>query len=292
MVIPPKLVAFVTSSVSRRNLSAAASPPRSTKLTTGPKLRICRTAISYPAWLFSPGYITRETPGRPSSHSATASAFAVLRSSRSASVASDRVASHASIGPGPPPVKFRHCSSFACQASSVTATCPISTSLCPVISLVSDTTEKSAPSASTLCPIGVAVVLSHATSTPAACARSHSAAISHTSIPGLLGDSIHSSRAPASNPSCISSSTRHSRTSTPMPAKYASASIRAVKYPAAGSTTASPGPSTVPNTAIVAAIPDPKHSARAVFAPGSPSPVSITASTRSSVVQFGCSYRA
>ena len=136
-------------------------------------------------------------------------------------------------------------------------------SLCPVIDFASDATEKSAPSASGNCPSGVAVVLSTATSTPASCARLHSAAMSHTSIVGFEGDSSQSSRAPSSCSPCASPTVGAMRSVTPILTKYSCITMRVAKYAFEGSTTTSPGRSIAPNTAVHAAIPEANTSALA-----------------------------
>ncbi len=81
--------------------------------------------------------------------------------------------------------------------------------------LVSLATEKSAPSSSGRWPIGVARVLSTATSAPASCAAATSRRMSQTSRPGLEGLSIHSSFAPSSSASWASPPVGAVRTSTP-----------------------------------------------------------------------------
>ena len=96
---PPKLVASATSSRSARK-RCARSAPSSVKPTSGPKDCIWRAAIAWCGWSARPGWRTSSTSGRSRSQSARASAFALWRSSRRASVASERCSSQASNGPG------------------------------------------------------------------------------------------------------------------------------------------------------------------------------------------------
>ena len=63
------------------------------------------------------------------------------------------------------------------------------------------------------------MVLSTATRAPARCARSHSEAMSATSIVGLLGVSIHSRRAPSNCSPCALPAVGARRSTTPILAK-------------------------------------------------------------------------
>ena len=125
-------------------------------------------------------------------------------------------------------MRVRHVRKASAHAGSFAATCPNTTSACPVIAFVSDTTAKSAPRASGRCPSTVAVVLSTATSAPTACAAADSAAMSQTSSPGLVGDSSHSNDAPSSNARCASCAVGAICTTTPCAAKKSVAINRVV----------------------------------------------------------------
>ena len=143
------------------------------------------------------------------------SAPAEDRSSRSASVASERCASQASKAPGIAPDCERQRRSASSVAPSRVETAPSSTSECPQSVLVALITDRSAPSASGCCPSGVASVLSTASSAPAACAASATAARSHTVSRGFAGVSTHTSRAPGAAARISSVSVETKRTSIP-----------------------------------------------------------------------------
>jgi hypothetical protein len=112
--------------------------------------------------------------------------------------------------------------------------------------------------------------------------------MSHTSRPGLLGVSSHSSlagRGPSSTSSCASPAVGAVRASMP----YAAMRARtrgSSWYPSSGSTAASPGRTRPSSTALVAAMPEAKTTASA-GASGDSSP----AIARSSALQVGLASR-
>ena len=133
---PPKLVASATSSRSARK-RCARSAPSSVKPTSGPNDCIWRAAIAWCGWSARPGWRTSSTSGRSRSQRARASAFALWRSSRRASVASERCSSQASNGPGDRRRPGERCArSRAAHSGSRTETAPRTRSEWPESALV------------------------------------------------------------------------------------------------------------------------------------------------------------
>ena len=82
---------------------------------------------------------------------------------------------------------------FSVMSARLAHSAPAITRPCPSRYLVPECMTMSAPSAAGFCSTGVAKALSTASSAPASCAMAASAAMSHTSVSGLVGVSANSS---------------------------------------------------------------------------------------------------
>ena len=202
-----------------------------------------------------------------------------------------RCSSHASNGPGIAPA-LRRQDLIRSQNGSrrAASTAPASTSPCPFRYLVAECTTRSAPNSNGRVSTGVATVLSTATRTPAACARSHTAARSVISHIGLAGVSTQSSRVrPGRMAAATAARSPVSVNSTSRPQVRANSAshLRTPQYRTRETRTWSPGSSDW-NTAVAAAIPEP-NSAQAQ--PPARAPPSSAASSCSACSEVGLSAR-
>ena len=203
-----------------------------------------------------------------------------------------RCSSHASNGPGIAPA-LRRQDLIRSQNGSrrAVSTAPASTSPCPFRYLVAECTTRSAPNSNGRVSTGVATVLSTATRTPAACARSAGG--------GQVGDLPHrvgrasppraagSGRAGSAAATAARSEVSVNSTSRPQVSANSASHLRTPQYRTRETSTWSPGSSDW-NTAVAAAIPEP-NSAQAQ--PSSRAPPSSAASSRSACSEVGLSAR-
>ena len=136
-------------------------------------------------------------PGARARAAASALAPAHCARTRSASVASPRVRSHAAVGSRIAPVRLRKPRTRA-MSSAPPSNTPATRSECPPSALVAECMTTSAPSAKGRWTMGVANVESTSSRAPWACARAARAGRSATRTTGFERPSARTSRAPRS----------------------------------------------------------------------------------------------
>ena len=165
---------------------------------TRPPRRRCPTAAPSPARAAGatagPGSTHAPPPAAPRSQCASCSARALCACMRTPSVSRPFSTTQALNGDRLMPALRITGTNFASIRSSGPHTAPAMTRPWPSRYLVPEWMTRSAPSVTGRCSAGLQKQLSTASSAPPACAISASAAMSQTSVSGLVGVSANSSR--------------------------------------------------------------------------------------------------